>query len=233
MATANKEPAKKTAKAKTSAVNKASVDVLSLAGESVGKKNLPEAIFGVEAKPTTISQYLRVYHVNQRQATVRAKTRSEVVGSRKKIYRQKGTGGARHGAKSAPIFVGGGVTFGPRPRDLEASMNKKQKRQVLFSSLTMKHNDGSVLCLSNEVTAVPPKTKDVASFLKKKELANKKILFVTTDKANNFVLSARNLNKVTIVDAPSINPYMVLVNDTVVFLDTAIDQLESHFVKKA
>lgn len=218
---------------KTKSTNSDSIAILSLAGEIVGEKKLPEAIFGVEAKKETIAQYIRVYHENQRQGNVSTKTRSEVTGSTKKIYRQKGTGGARHGARKAPIFIGGGITFGPKPRDLHLNMNKKQKRQVLFSSLTMKNNDGSLLCLTNEVTKAAPKTKDVSSFLKAKELQNKKVLFVTTDKTNNFVLSARNVEGVTIIDTTSINPYIILLNQAVVFFDTAIDQLETHFLKKA
>jgi large subunit ribosomal protein L4 len=218
---------------KTKTANSGSIAILSLAGETLGEKKLPEAIFSVEAKNTTISQYMRVYHVNQRQGNASTKTRSEVTGSTRKIYRQKGTGGARHGARKAPIFIGGGITFGPKPRDLQASMNKKQKRQVLFSSLTTKNNNGSLLCLTNEVLTISPKTKDVSTFLNNKELKDKKVLFVITDKLNNFVLSARNIEGVTIVDTPSINPYMIMVNDTVVFLDTAIDQLETHFLKVA
>ncbi len=209
------------------------IPVLSLAGEKVGEKNLPEAIFNAEAKPATISQYIRVYMINQRQATASTQTRSEVSYSTKKIYRQKGTGGARHGSRKAPIFVGGGVTFGPKPRDLSASMNKKQKKQVLFSSLSMKNNDGKIMCITNEVTSMQPKTKEVAAFLKKTETTDKKILVVLAEKNNNFVLSARNIPNVHVVDSASINPYLILSNDTVIFTDEAIDQLEKHFMKQA
>jgi len=209
------------------------IPVLSLTGEKIGEKILPEAIFQVESKQATISQYIRVYMINQRQANASTQTRSEVSYSTRKIYKQKGTGGARHGSRKAPIFVGGGVAFGPKPRDLEASMNKKQKKQVLFSSLSMKKKDGKILCISNDVTNMQPKTKDVVAFLKKTETDKKKILVVLAEKNNNFVLSTRNIPNVHIVDSASINPYIILSNDTVIFTDGAIDQLVKHFLKQA
>src|SRR3989338_9847754 len=99
---------------------------------------MPKEIFAVEASPRLLAQYVRVYLANRRQGTASAKTRAEVKGSTRKIYKQKGTGKARHGDIKAPIFIGGGVVGGPIPRDFSLKFNKKQKRKVLFYALTLK-----------------------------------------------------------------------------------------------
>src|SRR3990172_10626024 len=119
-------------------------------GKEKTPADLQKEIFSVEVNPRLLAQYVRVYLANQRQGNASTKTRGEVTGSTRKIYRQKGTGNARHGSIKAPIFVGGGITFGPKPRDYSLKMNKKQKTLALFSSLTVKANDKEIFALQDE-----------------------------------------------------------------------------------
>src|SRR3990170_8751536 len=113
-------------------------------GESVGKISLPPEIFAYKVGPKLLAQAVYIHLANQRAGTRSTKTRSQVTGSTRKIYRQKGTGRARHGDITAPIFVGGGIVGGPKPRDYSANMNKKQKRKALFISLSEKAKRGEV-----------------------------------------------------------------------------------------
>src|SRR3990170_5938571 len=115
------------------------IQVLNTRGEPAGKTDLPEEIFAVKASPRLLAQAVRVYLANQRLAQARAKTRGEVKGSGKKIWRQKGTGRARHGDAQAPIFVGGGVAHGPTGREnYKLKLPKRLKRRALFAALTQK-----------------------------------------------------------------------------------------------
>ena len=209
------------------------VSVYDLKGKTVGLAALPKAIFGVKVNIPLIKQYVRVYLQNQRQGNASTKTRGEVTGSTRKIYRQKGTGNARHGSIKAPIFVGGGITFGPKPRDYSLKMNKKQKTLALFSSLTIKANDKEIFALQDEVGKMKPKTKEVALFLKtiKKE-KGKFLLVMPKMEKNGYVLSARNLPNVEMTQAASLNPYILMRSNAVIFLEEALTVLEKHFLKQ-
>jgi large subunit ribosomal protein L4 len=208
--------------------------LMALDGKVSKELSLPENIFATEVSEKTLDTYLRVYLNNQRKGTASTKTRGEVIGSTRKIYRQKGTGGARHGSRKAPIFVGGGVTFGPQPRDYSARINKKQRKVALFSSLTLKNKDNHIVGLADEaVQAIEPKTKVFAKFLKDNKLADKKILIVTpgADKGS-FHLATRNIENVRVVTSTNLNAYNVLTSDTLVFVESAIGSLETHYSNK-
>jgi large subunit ribosomal protein L4 len=211
-----------------------SMKVLTLSGKDTSEKALPSEIFAVEHAKETVAQYIRIYLQNQRQGTQSTKTRAEVIGSTKKIYRQKGTGGARHGARKAPIFVGGGITFGPKPRDYSLKMNKKQKRIALFSSLSLKAENNSIVGLQiadKEIAA--PKTKTVAEFLKKNEMNDKKVLLVTPDSyKDNLYISAKNIENVTIADVKHLNAYTVMAHENVIMLVDSIQSLQDHYFPK-
>src|SRR3989338_3928790 len=112
------------------------VNIYSLSGKQTGTEELQKEMFELKDNPELIAQYVRVYLYNQRQGTVSSQTRSEVTGTSQKVYRQKGTGRARHGAAKANLFRGGGVTFGPKPREFSMSLNKKQKLKTLFITLS-------------------------------------------------------------------------------------------------
>lgn len=210
-----------------------SLSIYDIRGAVKGEVSLPKEIFATEASPKLLATYVRVYLANQRQGNAQTKTRAEVKGSTRKIYKQKGTGRARHGSKRAPIFVGGGVTFGPKSKDYQLKMNKKQKRKALFNALTLKRKEQNAIGLTDESLKIEPKTKNVLNFLKKLNLSQKKVLFIlpSTEK-NNLMLAARNLPNSQLIDVKSINPYVVLKNEKVVFLKSAVEVLSKHFLEK-
>ncbi|MBI5127575.1 50S ribosomal protein L4 [Candidatus Roizmanbacteria bacterium] len=208
------------------------VQVYDMNGKEKGTLSLPKEIFSVVVKPQLLAQAVRVYQFNQRQGTASAKTRGEVIGSTRKIYRQKGTGRARHGSIKAPIFVGGGVVGGPRPKDYTLKINKKQKTKAFFGALSLKLKEKSVLGLDDKALNIEPKTKLIADFLKNMELSNKKVVFVLPKlENNNFILATRNLKKVSFTDAKSLNVFQILNSSKLVFLESSLEVLKNHFLK--
>jgi len=208
------------------------IPVYDIDGQEKESLSLPKEIFQVKANSKLLAQYIRVYLTNQRQGTASTKTRTEVSGSTRKIYRQKGTGRARHGDIKAPIFVGGGIVHGPKPRDYSLKMNKKQKKQALFSALSLKLAEKSIIGLEESALKIEPKTKKIASLLNKIGLKAKKVVFILPKiERNNFVLAVRNIPKTIITDPISLNAYQVLKNDFLVFFDKAVKIFSQHFLK--
>lgn len=207
------------------------IPVYNTKGEVEKNISLSREIFSAPVNTQLLSQYVRVYLANQRQGTAATKTRSEVAGSTKKIYRQKGTGRARHGAKKAPIFVGGGITFGPQPRDYSLKMSKKQKRKALLGSLSLKVQANAVIGLSNTFTTIEPKTKVVASSLEKMGFGKKKLLLVLSEVRNNLALASRNLSNVDTIPVSNMNPYLITKHDVVLFTEEAIEKVTSTYSK--
>ena len=140
--TEKKPEVKKVAVKKTSGLT---VPVYDIKGKEKGTLILPKEAFAVSVKPQLLAQAVRVYQFNRRQGTASTKTRGEVTGSTRKIYRQKGTGRARHGDIKAPIFVGGGIVGGPKPKDYSLGINKKQKTKAFFGALTLKLKEKNIL----------------------------------------------------------------------------------------
>ncbi len=197
------------------------------------KKNilLPKEIFSESASPKLLAQYVRVYLANQRQGTTSTKTRAEVAASTRKIYRQKGTGRARHGAITAPIFVGGGVVGGPKPRDFSLKISKKQRRKAFFVALSLALKEGGIIGLSN-TSLTEQKTKNIAKFLEKLDLKNKKIVIVLPKvEASGLTLASRNIPKVKVRDAKSLNTYDVLNAGKIIFVEDALKVMNEHFLK--
>ncbi len=210
-----------------------SVQVFDLTGKSAGKVELPKEIFGVKVNEGLISQAVRVYLANRRRGTVSTKSRGEVKISTKKIYRQKGTGRARHGAKSAPIFVGGGVAFGPKPRDYSLKLSQKMKKVALFSALSSKLKDGEIKVLSG-LEKVEPKTKNMEKTFESLELNAKgrNVLLVTVKGMDNAGKAGRNLKGVRILNANLLNTYDVLNNKGIVLAKESIEALRETFLKE-
>lgn len=208
-------------------------EVVDLEGKAAGRLTLADEIFGVKFNKDLISQAVRVFRANQRLGTASTKTRGEVKGSSRKIYRQKGTGRARHGSIRAPIFVHGGIVGGPKPRDYSLEMPKKMKRLAVFGVLSEKFRNGEIKIVSG-FEAMEPKTKNFAGVIGKLGLENKKkkILVVTAEGAKNLIRAARNVEGVALTGAKRINVYDVLVNKNLLFMKEAIVELEKHFLKK-
>jgi len=210
-----------------------SMTLVDKAGKQAGTAQLPKELFGAKINVALMNQYVHIYLTNQRQGTVSTKTRSEVRGSTRKIYRQKGTGRARHGAKKAPIFVGGGITFGPKPRIFALSMNKKQKKLVLVSALSHALKEKKISGAQDSVLTMQPKTKIYAQFLKNAGLADKGVLFVMpADKTEAFMRASRNVQSSSFIEARSLNAYEVLRARKIVLFESSVKTLVNHFFPK-
>ena len=204
------------------------VPLLGLDGDKKDFIKLPKEIFQVEAKPVLIAQYLRIYLANQRQGTLSTKTRGEVSGSTRKIYRQKGTGRARHGDIKAPIFVGGGVAHGPKPRDFSLKINKKQKRKVLFAALTLKNKQGKLLVVEDNILDIEPKTKKGEALIKELLKSDKKekiTIVLPKMKKKNLILAVRNIPRVNFLSIENLNPFEILKSNYLIFLQSALEKL--------
>ncbi len=206
------------------------IDVLNAEGKAAGTIKLPEVVFGVKVNPALIAQAVRVYLINQRQGTVSTLTRGEVDGSTRKIYRQKGTGRARHGGVRAPIFVKGGVGHGPKPVEYKASMSQNMRKAALFAALSSKVKDAEV----KVVTGVESMKKTNA-FAKAftawgVNAKNRNVLFVLPAHNEELFKATRNLTGVCITPANMLNTYEVLKHKTVVFVKDAVEAVEKTFV---
>lgn len=204
-------------------------NVFDVEGKVVEEMDLPKEIFAAEINEKLLAQAVRVYLANQRQGTASTKTRGEVVGSTRKIYRQKGTGRARHGDIKAPIFVGGGIVFGPKPRDFSLKLPRKMKNKALFSALTSKFKENSILIIK-ELNKLKPKTAEVIKLLKnlKLEVTNGKLLtktlLVLPKKEENIIQASRNIQNLTLTPFNLLNPYLVLLNQKIIFSQEAIEK---------
>jgi len=231
----SKVAAKKAPVAKTSAPKETGLkqSVYDVKGKVTDSINLPAEIFGVKINKNLMTQAVRVYLANQRRGTLSTKSRGEVKISTRKIYRQKGTGRARHGAKSAPIFVGGGIAFGPKPRDFSLKLNQNMKRMALFSALTSKLKDGEIKVAGLE--KIEPKTKKMADVIEKLKLngKNSQVLLImpSGNDFTNVVKAGRNIKGVTVTNANLINTYEVLANKRILFMKNAIGSLKETFLK--
>ncbi|MBI2032074.1 MAG: 50S ribosomal protein L4 [Candidatus Levybacteria bacterium] len=209
-----------------------SVGVYDSKGKLSGKISLPKEIFGAKINEKLMAQAVRVYLANQRQGTVSTKTRGEVRGSSRKIYKQKGTGRARHGSIRAPIFVHGGLVFGPKPNDFSLKLPKKMKKAALFSALSAKTADGEVKVLSG-IEKLKPKTKNMALIINsifKDDKKRKALLVLAEEKTENLWKIARNIEGISVLPASSLNTYEVLVNKDILLMKEAIEDIEKRFL---
>lgn len=202
--------------------DKMSVPVYSLAGRAAGEMSLPKEIFGAKVNEKLLSQALRVYMTNQKTFTGSTKTRGEVTGTTAKMYRQKGTGRARHGAQTAPIFVGGGIVFGPKPRKVTLDLPKKMKKAALRSALSEKQANGQVLGVVG-LESSTGKTSQMAQLLGK--LKVKSALIVTSEQSNSVYRAARNIQGIDVLPINLINALEVLRHEHLILDKGSIEKL--------
>lgn len=196
--------------------------VYNIKGEDTGRKiQLNDAVFAVEANEHAVYLDVKQYLANQRQGTHKAKERSEVSGSTRKLHKQKGGGGSRIGDINSPVLVGGGRVFGPRPRNYSFKLNKKLKALARKSALTYKAQDNQIVVVE-DFTFEVPKTKDFVNFAKNLKLADKKMLLVLADQNKNVYLSARNVPNAKIVTASDIYTYAILNNNAIVLTESSV-----------
>lgn len=201
--------------------------VYNMKKEEVGKLKLNDMVFGADYNQPLIHQVIVALHNNARQGTKSTLTRSEINASKKKIYRQKGTGNARHDEKSAPQFTGGGVVFAPKPRDFSQKINKKMRDIAFASAISEKIRQNEVVVLDSVDFA--NKTKTANEFLKTFGL-NKRTIIVTAGKDQGVVRATNNLEKVSCVDADLLNVAEIVENTFVVFTADAMKKLEEAYV---
>jgi len=204
------------------------IDTYNIKGEKEGKVILPADIFEVEINRPLLSQAVRVYLANQRTARAKAKTRAEVRGSNRKIYRQKGTGNARHSDNKAPIFVGGGKAHPPKGINRRLSLSKKMKMLALKSALSMKARDKQILIVA-DFKEVKPKTKKANQILNKLNLKNRKATLYLGEREEKAALAFRNISMVSLANVLTINPYQVLNGGILIFTKESLKRLNSKF----
>jgi large subunit ribosomal protein L4 len=205
------------------------LSVLNIKGEDTGRKvSLNEAIFGIEPNDHAIYLDVKQFLANRRQGTHKAKARSEISGSTRKLGRQKGGGGARPGDIKSPLRVGGGRVFGPVPRDYSFKLNKKVKQLARKSALSYKAKNGAITVVENfEFEA--PKTKKMLELAKNLQVADKKPLIVLSSANKNVYLSARNLPSIDVITISELNTYNVLNAKTLVLTEGSVTVLEQIF----
>lgn len=200
------------------------VSVYNLEGKEVGEIELSDTVFGAAINEPLLHEAVVIYLNNQRQGTASTKTRAEVRGGGRKPWRQKGTGRARHGSIRSPIWVGGGVTFGPKPKEYRKALPKKARRAALRSALSAKVNEGNLIVV-DEFTLDEPKTKQMVTILSRFP-EQRKPLIVLAERDRNVELSTRNLPGAGTTRAQDINVYQVLNHDKVLVTRDAVAMLE-------
>ena len=207
------------------------INVLDIKGQETGRKiTLNESVFGIEPNDHVIYLDVKQYLANQRQGTAKSKERSEHKGSTRKLGRQKGGGGARHGDINSPLLRGGGRVFGPKPRDYGFKLNKKVKQLARKSALTYKAQENAIIAVEN-FNIETPKTKEFLNIAKNLKVDGKKILLVLPEVNKNVYLSARNLQKVEIMTATEINTYKILNADMLVVAENSFEKINATLIK--
>jgi len=201
------------------------VDVYTLSGTKSGQIELPKEIFAAKINESLMAQAVRVYLSNQRKALAKTKRRGEIALTTAKWFRQKGTGRARHGARSAPIFVGGGVAHGPSgEQNYHLKMPKKMKKQALFSALSSKFKNNEVMVIK-DLAKIEPKTKKMKTVLEKL-VKDDKATLVLSEKLENVFRAARNLKGLNLRQTNQLNVYEILNGGHLLFMKEAIEKLK-------
>ncbi len=203
--------------------DKMSIPVYSLTGRAAGTMVLPKEIFGKVVNKKLLAQAVRVYMTNQKNLTASTKTRGEVRGSTAKIQKQKGTGKARHGSIRAPIFVGGGVVFGPRTRQVRLELPQKMRKAALLSALSAKLADKEIVGVSG-LEKASGKTKEMVKMMEK--VNSKSALIVTAEKTDNVVRGVRNIPGINVMPVSQINAYEVLKHQMLLITKEAVEKLK-------
>lgn len=201
--------------------------VLDKAGKDTGRKvSLSEDIFGLEPNEHTVYLDVKQYLANQRQGTHKSKERNEIVGSTKKLKKQKGSGAARYGDVKSPIFRGGGRIFGPKPRFYGFKLNKKVKGVAKKSVLSSSVKENKVIVLE-DLKFETPKTKEFISLLNGLDLLGKRVTLVTTENERNIYLSSRNIQKVKVVATSEVNTYDLINCNKLILSESSVKEIEN------
>ena len=202
------------------------IDVTSFDGQTAGSIELSAEVFGLEPRADLIFRMIRWQLAKRRAGTHAVKNRAEIARTGKKMYKQKGTGGARHGSARVPQFRGGGRAFGPQVRSHEHDLTKKVKALALKHALSAKAKDGAIVIWENAQLA-EPKTKLLKAGFDKTGLASALIIDGAAPQIN-FALAARNLPKIDVLPVEGVNVYDIIRRDKLVLTRSAVDALEAR-----
>ncbi len=201
------------------------VDILNTKNEKVGEIGLNEEVFNLDVKEHLLHDVVRMQRAARRAGTACTKTRVEVRGGGAKPWRQKGTGRARAGTRNSPIWRGGGVTFGPKPRDYSFKLNKKVKKQALAMAMSARYQEGNLLIIDDfSMDAI--KTKDFVNIMSTLDVAN--CLIVTDDSNENLLKSSRNVNGFKVLPSEGLNVYDILLHKKLVLVQPVVESLEKR-----
>lgn len=203
------------------------VTLYDMSGAQIGELELNDSIFGIEPNEAVMADFVKMQLANKRQGSSSTKTRAEVRGGGRKPWRQKGTGRARVGSTRNPVWVGGGVAFGPRPRDYSYRLPKKIRRLALKSAYSTKVKENSIIVV-DKLEFAEPKTKDMLKTLDALNITNK-TLVVTVDGDVNVTKSARNIPGVKPLRVDYVNVYDLLKYDTLLITKDAVKRVEEVF----
>jgi large subunit ribosomal protein L4 len=201
------------------------VSVYNVKGDVVGDVELNDAVFGVPANVPLMHQAVVQHLANRRVGTASTKTRANVTGTTKKMYKQKGTGRARHGQRKVPLWTGGGVAHGPHPRSYEQHMPKKMRRAAVKSALSVKARDNQIVVL-DELAIAAPRTKEMLGILAALPV-NGKVLLSLDAISESLLLSTRNIPRLRACPATALNTYDLLNHDFLVTTEAALRQVET------
>jgi large subunit ribosomal protein L4 len=185
-------------------------------GSVKGEVDLPEAVFGVDVNEHVLFQVIKSYQANQRQGTAKTKGRSEVSGGGRKPWRQKGTGRARAGSNTSPVWARGGKAHGPDPRDYYSVIPRKLRQVALTSALSSRAKDEKIIIIDN-IVCDAPKTKTITGLLKALSLTERRNLLIVDRGSSTIYLSGRNIPNLAIKPVSEINAYDVIASENIIF----------------
>ena len=204
--------------------------IVGMDGSERGEASLPEALFAQPVHEHLMWLSVKRHLGDQRQGTAKVKTRGEVSGGGRKPWRQKGTGRARAGSNTSPLWPGGGRAFGPKPRDYRSALPRKQRRAALASALSQKAGENAVTVIDS-LTFAAPKTREMAELLKRLGLESKRTLLVIGEADPNVVRSCRNLAKLRTTLAHQLNPYDLLQSEALLVTAAGLEVMKEIFAR--
>lgn len=205
------------------------VDVLNIKGQKTGRSvELPADIFGIEPNEHAVYLAVKQYLAHQRQGTHKSKERSEMSGSTRKLFKQKGTGGARRGDINSPVLYGGARVFGPKPHDYVIKLNKKVKQLARKSALSSKAAAGSIVVVE-DFSFDKPKTKEFASVLKSLGIEGRRTVVVTPEYNETLLKSSNNIQRVALAKATDLNTYQIMQSQAIVLAEGSIAKIQEMF----
>ncbi len=200
-------------------------ELMDLNGKKVKDVNLEKTIFGIEPNDVVLKDAIVLGRAALRQGTHKTKTRSEVSGGGRKPWRQKGTGNARQGSIRAVQWVGGGIAFGPVPRDYSKKQNRKERRLALKSAYSYKAKENNVVVVE-KISLATPKTKEMVKVLKSLSLENNRTLIIVKEYDENVILASRNLQNVAIATASEVSPLEIVSSQKLLIEEAALDSIK-------